>query len=486
MTSGWLAYIGPGGGVTVGALLVIFIGGLVLFALGFIVWLRIKRFLRGQGKAQWGLKLLTQAMALLAVLSVFGWMAQHRAKKDRDFGGFNGVVEALSGFPDQFQRSVEEVQTLPQTFVPTPADFTPVNRLEEDVLTLTVYSNDADGRTMAVRNLRDGEVLHSWTLPDTLGPLKPHWRAHHPILLEDKSVVSFITNRSPLFRLDSASNVVWRQDSLSFHHAINRAADGSLWVCTMRWERGGRHIAYRGRYRMGDRTVHFLDNSVARIDPETGHILEVHSMAEVLRDNGLDHLILRSGDAQDPLHLNDVEPVLRGSDHMEVGDLFLSFRNLQCVLHFRPTTGEVVRVIDGPLAAQHDVDIVDDSTLVIFNNNVQENNGVYTNKADKYPVSKDQVELAHYHSQITRVDLATGRFTPLFTELMAEQGIMTASEGLQEALPHGRWFLEEQNSGELWVVGPEGVLYHDVHAAHHDGHHHLPNWTRVLPAFPLP
>ena len=115
------AYIGPGGGVTVGALLVILIGGLVLFALGFIVWLRIKRFLRGQGKAKWGLKLLTQAAALLAVLSVFGWMAKHRAKKDRDFGAFNGVVELLSGFPDQFKQSVEEVQTLPQTFVPTPA-----------------------------------------------------------------------------------------------------------------------------------------------------------------------------------------------------------------------------------------------------------------------------------------------------------------------------------------------------------------------------
>ena len=74
------AYIGPGGGVTVGALLVILIGGLVLFALGFIVWLRIKRFLRGQGKAKWGMKLLTPAVALLAVLSAFGWMAKHRAK----------------------------------------------------------------------------------------------------------------------------------------------------------------------------------------------------------------------------------------------------------------------------------------------------------------------------------------------------------------------------------------------------------------------
>ena len=303
-------------------------------------------------------------------------------------------------------------------------------------------------------------------------------------MLEDKSVVSFITNRSPLFRLDSASNVMWRQDSLSFHHAINRAADGSLWACTMRWERGARHIAYRGRYRMGGKTVHFLDNSIARIDAQTGHILEVHSMLEVLKANGLDHLILRSGDPQDPLHLNDVEPALYSSAFFEADDLFLSFRNLQCVLQFRPSTGEVIRVIDGPLASQHDVDIVNDSTLVIFNNNVQENNGVYTNKGDKYPVSKDEVELAQYHSQMTLFDLASESFTPLYSELMAEQGIMTSSEGLQEALPGGRWFLEEQNSGELWVVGPEGVLYHDVHASHHDGHHHLPNWTRVLPAFP--
>ena len=479
-----LAYIGPGGGVTVGALLVILIGGLVLFAFGFIIWLRIKRFLRGQGKTKWGVKLITQAFALLAVLSVFGWMTQHRVRKDRDFGVLNGVVEFLAGFPDRFKQSVEEVQTLPQTFVPTPDDFNTVNLLEEDILTLTAYSNAEEGRTIAVRNLRNGEELHQWAVPDALGPFQPHWRIHHPLLLEDKSVVSFITNRSPLFRLDSASNVMWRQDSLSFHHAINRAADGSLWACTMRWERGGRHIAYRGRYRMGGNTVHFLDNSIARIDAQTGHILEVHSMLEVLKANGLDHLILRSGDPQDPLHLNDVEPALYASAFFEEDDLFLSFRNLQCILQFRPATGEVIRIIDGPLASQHDVDILGDSTLVIFNNNVQENNGVYTNKGDKYPVSKDEVELAHYHSEVTQYDLGTGTFTPLLADLMAEGGIMTASEGLQEALPDGRWFLEEQNSGELWVVGPEGVLYHDVHAAHHDGHHHLPNWTRVLPAFP--
>ena len=63
---------------------------------------------------------------------------------------------------------------------------------------------------------------------------------------------------------------------------------------------------------MDQKKVHFLDNSIARIDPENGHITYLKSCADILRDNGLEHLILRSGDPQDPLHLNDVEPTLFG------------------------------------------------------------------------------------------------------------------------------------------------------------------------------
>ena len=123
------------------------------------------------------------------------------------------------------------------------------------------------------------------------------------------------------------------------------------------WERGGKHIAYRGKYVMDGKSIHFLDNSIAKIDPETGYIKYVKSCAEMLRDNGLEHLILRSEEPQDPMHLNDVEPALFSGAYFNKGDLFLSFRNLQCVLQFRPSSGEIVRVIDGPLAAQHDVDI---------------------------------------------------------------------------------------------------------------------------------
>ena len=426
--------------------------------------------------------LMAQLVVVLALLSAYGWAVKHRTKGDLNLGWANPVVDQLSGFPDLFKKSVKEAQTLPQTFVPTPSDFEPVNRLVQDVLALTAYSNEDGGRNIDLRNLRNDDLLHRWVVPTDDIPVKPHWRIHHPLLLSDSSVISFITNRSPLFRLDASSNLMWRQDSLSFHHAINLDARGDLWACVQQWERGGRHIGYRGRYLMDGKTVHFLDNSIAKIDPETGHILYTKSCADILRENGLEHLILRSGDPQDPMHLNDVEPALYSGPHFEEGDLFLSFRNLQAVLHFRPATGEVLRVIDGPLAAQHDVDILDPHTLAIFNNATQENVGKYTSGAHKYPVSKDQVELKHWHSRIERYDLAADSFTPLWSELMGQEDIMTFSEGLQEFLPDGSAFLEEQNSGILWVVGDDGVLYKNVHRSHHPGHHHLPNWTRIIPS----
>ena len=72
------------------------------------------------------------------------------------------------------------------------------------------------------------------------------------------------------------------------------------------------------------------------------------------------------------------------------------------------------------LAAQHDVDILDDATLAIFNNATQENVGKYTGDAHKYPVSKDQVELKRWYSRVERYDLASDTFTPLWEDLMGE------------------------------------------------------------------
>ena len=428
--------------------------------------------------------ILAQIVVALAVFSAFGWAVKHRTKGDLDLGWANAWIDQLAGFPDLFKKSVKQAQSLPQTFIPTDRDYQLVNNLVDDVLAVVAYSNEQDGRYIDVLNLTTDDIEFRWQVPPEEIQFEPHWRVQNPLVLPDTSVIAFITNRSPLFRLNHESELMWRQDSLSFHHAINLDADGQLWACVQQWEDGGRHIGYRGRYLMDEKTVHFLDNSIAQIDAENGHIQYVKSCAEILRENGLEHLILRSGDPQDPLHLNDVQPALFDGAHFNRGDLFLSFRNLQAVLQFRPSTGEVIRVIDGPLAAQHDVDILNETTLAIFNNATQENVGKYTHQAHRYPISKDQSELKHWYSRVELYDLETDTFAPLWEEVMAANEIMTFSEGLQEFLPDGSVFLEEQNSGILWVINEDEVLYRGVLHSHHPWHHHLPNWTRIIPSFP--
>ena len=54
---------------------------------------------------------------------------------------------------------------------------------------------------------------------------------------------------------------------------------------------------------------------------------------------------------------------------MEKGDLFLSIRNLSAIIHYRPKTNKVINYIVGPFIQQHDVDIISDKEISIFNNN---------------------------------------------------------------------------------------------------------------------
>jgi hypothetical protein len=55
---------------------------------------------------------------------------------------------------------------------------------------------------------------------------------------------------------------------------------------------------------------------------------------------------------------------------------------------------------------------------------------------------------------------------------------------MQEVLPDGSLWIEEQNSGKLWIFKDGELRYRNVLKSHHDGHHHLPNWTRILTSQP--
>lgn len=148
------------------------------------------------------------------------------------------------------------------------------------------------------------------------------------------------------------------------------------------------------------------------------------------------------------------------------------------ILHFRPSTNELVEVIEGPFSAQHDVDILNDSTIAIFNNNYYEK---WSNASmPKHSDNDIMTYMGDFYSNVVRYDLSRDTFSFVDNSLFIENHIFSGTEGLFEYVDDSTYFVEEQNSGLLWVINDGEVIYKNVLESQHKGHHHLPNWTRII------
>ena len=70
----------------------------------------------------------------------------------------------------------------------------------------------------------------------------------------------------------------------------------------------------------------------------------------------------------DPIHLNDIQPVLSDGKYFKKGDVFLSLRNLSMIVLYRPDENKIIWHKQFPWIWQHDVDILNDHQISIYNN----------------------------------------------------------------------------------------------------------------------
>ncbi len=423
-------------------------------------------------------KLLTYfsiVVILLFTFSVFGWVIKEVTLGRSPFGDrVNYYLDTYVSFLDLFEESVEEVKTLPRTFVPTPQDFERVNKLEEPLYALISYTSKKKERTVEIRDLASDSVFHQWKIAN---PFEAHDRIMDPLLLPNKSLCFSYNGKTGLTKLDSAGNVLWKQDQIAHHHSLNVDSAGHIWACSYTREKDSSFIIFKGRYELDSREIFFIDNTISRLHAETGEVLFHKSITEILKENGLSNLLLKSDKGDDPIHLNDVQPALKTTPYYQEGDLFLSFRNLSAILHYRPETNKVLQVLEGMFYSQHDVDFLNDSVIYFFNNNAHT---LWVDRSFSYLVSPERLEAGNFHSNVITYDLKNQRYSYLYKEAFGENQIYTYTEGMSEMLNDSLLFVEEQNSGILWVLKNQEVVYKNALPSQHAGHHHLPNWTRIL------
>ncbi len=309
------------------------------------------------------------------------------------------------------------------------------------------YAHDISEMNNQVKNIKEFPRLKIYHSPI-------RFLYQHPLLFEDGSLIG-LGSSVPLYKIDYCSNLQWINDEEIFHHSLMLDHEGNIWA-------GGKmnpKSKYVEKYSIQD----FKDDSIIKINTD-GKILFNKSVTELLIENNIIHnnfafTASRSGEV-DPIHLNDIEPALADTQFWQKGDIFLSIRTQSAIIHYRPSTNKVINYIIGPFAWQHDVDIISDKEISIFNNN-------------RFFVNNEYSEVLIYNFE-------TKKFKKIFNNQLQKENFKTEYQGLSETLKDGSLMVEEQKNGRIILFNNQGKKEWEFVNKDKNGDIGLVKWSRVI------
>lgn len=338
----------------------------------------------------------------------------------------------------------------------------------DDHLLVSRFDPSAGRFIVAVLSEKDGKEVHRYA-PDigAINKRTPEFyaatgmtqrtnatlRMAHPLLTDDGGII--FQTKTPLIAIDACSRLKWVEDSYLYHHSMEEDADGNYWLPG--------NALKPTRSEVGP---DYEDNYAVQVSRD-GKLLQALQLEDIFVRNGLgDHIDGRRYTA-DPLHLNDIQPVLVDGKYWKKGDIFLSMRNNSMVMLVRPSTGKVLWWRTNPWRFQHDVNVIGDGKISVFDNNVYEGRGPMKVKGS---------------NRIVIYDFATDTADVTSQAAFARHDIRTPRQGRGEILPDGDYFIEETDYGRLLRMGPNGDLRWQYIAARPDKSRVQVGWSRHLPA----
>lgn len=279
------------------------------------------------------------------------------------------------------------------------------------------------------------------------------FREISPLLLENGDMI-VKDHYSPLFRLDACGHRKWMNDDKVFHHSTERDASGNLWVPSLVDPQSVDGVP-----------PEFAEDQIVQLNTD-GKVIFSRSVAQLMIDNGLEYMLFTNGRyVFDPTHLNDIDPVLADGPYWKRGDVFLSLRNISTILLYRPSTDKILWMKQGPWVAQHDVDILDDHRISIYDNHAEDRgNGAFVKES----------------SNIVIYDFKTGSLSKPYTNLMKSENIRTTTAGVFTYLPGGFALIEDVTDARLLVAAPDGSLAAEFTNRAQNGNIYQLGWSRYV------
>lgn len=432
----------------------------------------------------WVLGLVMVAAFLGMVL--FGAIVLDEERGEEELGGdhfgpIGDAALALAEIPENARQGLKTIgQPDPTMRAKTQTDMAggwtwnqpPGSNGLNGFLLLSRYDGDQTRHVIELVSLASGETVQTWSPePEMLLAnvsrraefdrwvseklwTNTYFRFVHPYLTEEGELL-LKDHNTPLFLLSVCGDIRWWQDEHLFHHSSNADGEGGFWVPSMML--GALPEKYSQR---------FVRDALARLNNQ-GQVTFKVALDEILFENDLGHLLF-TGDHfyPDPMHLNDIEPVLTDGPYWKKGDLFLSLRNPSLVMLYRPSTEEVVWSQTGPWLTQHDVDILDDHRISVFSNNMY------------------NLGLGPYVEGVSEVliyDFETGTVESPFRDVLEQLNAIASVEGLQEFTQSGHLIYEETTRGRIFVLDASSkIVATYVNRAENGGIYTL-GWSRYVP-----
>lgn len=425
-------------------------------------------------------------VCLIMILGVvftigFGFLVGQELRGKTRFQPFSTYALLIAELPLKLKQAYAQVFRLELALPSDPGSefegFQGKSNTAEIYLLQSRYDGDRKESVVELVDLRNFQIIHHWNPDlDSINKMMVEtptidqqfldeqmvnfadYRAMiwHPMLLENGSLL--YGNRS-LQKISKCGDLIWQNFDDVVHHSIEKDVDGNFWVPVQMSPLTGNAKVFGRNYQ------DFTEDAVRQIS-STGKTIFTKSLLEIFQENDLDLMLTGRGHFnKDPFHLNDIQPALETTENWLQGDLFLSIRDQSMIMHYRPSTNEVINIIEGSFVHQHDVDLLSGGRISIFDNNARVS---FTN------------DLLPEISKVKIYNLETKKFSSYLDNALADDNVQTTIHGRSQILPNGDLLVEQTQSGRLLYYNSLGSLqWQHVNRAS-DGRVYPIRWSRIL------
>lgn len=301
----------------------------------------------------------------------------------------------------------------------------------------------------------DLEIVHYWPLVEDAAigvEFDPPLRKvlHGLAVLRDGSVIYSFDGGESLHRKDKCGRTMWAIPG-TYHHLVTLDdAESTVWA--LRTDSAGETDE------PSDTADPAGDVKLVQVATGNGDIKREFSIADIISANpeidilelrrrhppdlGGNHPGLTAEWLQDPIHMNDIDPLpARLAEKFPMfspGDLLISAREINLIFVMDPATLKVKWWAIGSTIRQHDADWQADGSLSVLNN-----------------------RMGHGYSEITRLDPATRAATVAVDGNAID--FYTRRRGSHQPLPDGGFLIASTQQGRIIEVSADGQLAMDFH-----------------------